>query len=245
MSAITAVIRFAMVLLSIAGLAAAYGQTPTRGTEAQLADFVFWQQMEGWWEGDNTYFDDQMDYTVRAYNTLVHIELIGRKFRETEHRFYPAGVGPSRYSQGLERPGEGVELVVVTTGELSDDAGSLGAIRMDHTAISSGPNVAYRVLSNNDGVRLNNNPDTGVDTYRMYFNFITPDRRLRSNVGIYSKEPDKLGALRAFILYREHRIEPEQFANRRAALRKRNNVTVLNQADPENPGKSRARRLDE
>ena len=241
----TLVSEWTLALLFAAGAAIGHAQTSAAGNQPELASFPFWQQMAGCWEGDNTYFDSNMDYTVRTYNSLVKIELSGATFRETEHRFYPAGVGPSRYAKGLARPGEGVELVVVTTGELIDDAGSLGSIRMDHTALSSGPNVVYRVLSNNDGVRLNTNPDTGVDTYRMYFNFITPDRRLRSNVGLYSKADEKLGGLRAFILYRDHRIQPATFAARRAALRQLHNVTVINESDPEVPGQSLARRLDD
>ena len=195
-------------LLLLLGLIPVANAQEGRTEKAVLADFPFWQKMAGWWESDNTYMDAEMDYLVRAYSSLVHIELDGRYFRETEHRFYPAGLGTSRYAQGLAGSAEGVELVVNTTGELLDASGTLGAIRVDPQVASSGPNVFYRVLGENDGVRVNTNPETGVDTYRMYFNFTTPDRRYRSNFGLLSEDNESAGGLRAFILYRGRRIDP-------------------------------------
>ena len=238
------ILLFALVLVLGAGGTIALAQDTQTGDEIGLSDFPFWRKMSGWWEGDNTYMDSDMKYLVRSYNSLVHIELHGRRFHEIEHRFYPAGLGATRYGKGLAQAGEGIELVVTTTGELIDDSGALGSILIDHSASSSGPNVVYRMLGDNDGVRLNTNPETGVDSYRMYFNFITPDRRLRSNVGLHSDGDEKLGSLRAFILYRDHRIDPTTFEARRAALRKTHNVKVISLADPDNPGQSRVARLD-
>jgi hypothetical protein len=235
-------LKLALVLLISVG-ANASAQDAGAGNQATLADFPFWQKMSGWWASDNTYLDSDMNYLIRSYNSLVHIELDGRNFRETEIRIYPAGLGTSRYGKGLEKPGEGIEIVVTTTGELIDDSGSLGKIFMDHSASSSGPNVVYRMLGENDGVRLNTNPKTGVDTYRMYFNFVTSERRLRSNVGLYSEGED-MGGLRAFILYRDRRISSSAFETRRAALRKTHNVKMLSVADPDNPGQSLVTRLD-
>lgn len=215
-------------------------QNANAPSETVLGDFPFWQKMAGWWEGDNTYMDSDMNYLVRSYNSLVRIELDGRHFREVEHRFYPAGLGSSRYGKGLEQPGEGIEIVVTKTGELIDEGGTLGKLRSDHLEGSSG---SYRLLGNNDAVRLNPNPKTGVDAYRMYFNFVTPDRRLRSNVAIHS-EGENIGGLRAFILYRDHRIDSSAFDARRAALRKIHDVKLLSVADSDNPGQSRVTRLD-
>ena len=234
----------ALVLLLGAGGTSAYGQPAETDEQIGLSQFPFWQKMAGWWESDNTYMDSDLNYLVRSYNSLVHIQLVGRRFHETEYRFYPAGLGASRYGKGLEKPGEGIELVVTTTGELIDDSGTLGNILMDHSASSTGPNVLYRMLSDNDGVRLNTNPKTGVDNYRMYFNFVTPDRRLRSNVGLYSENDENLGGLRAFILYRDRRIDPATFATRRASLRKKHNVKLMSVADPDHPRRSRVTRLD-
>ena len=236
-------LSLALVLLLSVGGTNAQAQNTHINDGLALADFPFWQQMSGWWESDNTYLDSDMNYLVRSYNSLVHIELTGKRFHEVEHRFYPAGLGASRYGKGLEKPGEGIEVVVTTTGELLDNSGSLGKIFIDHSASSSGPHVVYRMLGNNDGVRLNTNPKTGVDTYRMYFNFVTPDRRLRSNVGLHS-EGEEIGGLRAFILYRDHRIDASAFEARRAALRQTHNVKMLSVADPDNPGQSQVTRLD-
>lgn len=212
--------------------------------EAKLSDFPFWQQMSGWWASENTYFTSDMDYTVRNYNSLVHIDLDGTKFREREHRFYPAGIATSRYGKGLMAEGEGIELIITTEGELIDDAGTLGNIRMDHSSGPFDPTVTYNVLSDNDGVRVRPNAKTGIDTYRMYFNFTTPNHRFRSNFGIVYADTEDVGALRAFILYRDKRIERSDFKAKRAEFRARHNVTVMSVADPDNPGQSLVTRLD-
>ncbi len=212
--------------------------------EAKLSDFPFWQKMSGWWASENTYFTADMDYTVRSYNSLVYIELDGTQFRESEHRFYPAGIATTRYGKGLMAEGEGIELVVVTTGELIDDAGTLGNIKSDHAGAPEDPSVVYSILSDNDGVRLKPNPKTGVDTYRMYFNFTTPNHRFRQNFGIIYDEDDDVGGLRAFILYRDKRIERADFKTKRAEFIARHNVKVISVADPDKPGQSLVSRLD-
>lgn len=212
--------------------------------DAKLSDFPFWQKMSGWWASDNTYFTADMDYTVRAYNSIVHIEIDGTQFRESEHRFYPAGISTSRYGKGLMADGEGIELIIITTGNLIDDKGTLGNIQTDHAGGPSDPAVVYKVQSNNDGVRLKPNPKAGIDTYRMYFNFTTPNHRFRSNFGIIYDEDKDVGGLRAFILYRDKRIERSDFNAMRAEFRARHNVKVISVADPDNPGQSLVTRLD-
>jgi len=212
--------------------------------DAKLSDFPFWQKMSGWWASENTYFTADMDYTVRSYNSLVHIELDGTQFRESEHRFYPAGIAKTRYGEGLMGPGEGVELIIITTGELIDDDGTLGNVRMDHSSGPFDPSVEYRVLSTDDGVRVRPNAKTGIDTYRMYFNFTTPNHRFRSNVGILYEEGEDIGGLRAFILYRDKRMTRDDFKAKRAEFRARHNVKVLRVVDPDKPGTSLVTRLD-
>lgn len=212
--------------------------------ERVLTDFPFWQKSEGWWASDNTYFTADMDYTVRDYSSVVSIELDGRTYQESEHRFYPAGIATTRYGQGLMGPGEGIELIIITTGELIDENGTLGNIRMNHSSGPFDPTVAYHVLSDNDGVRRRPNAETGIDTYRMYFNFTTPNHRFRSNFGLIYNEDEDIGGLRAFILYRDKRMERSDFKAKRAELRQRHNVKVISIADPDNPGKSKVSRLD-
>jgi hypothetical protein len=219
--------------------------TVTQASDApRLADFPFWKNMSGLWASENTYFTADMDYTIRTYNSLVRIELNGTTFRETEHRFYPSGIATSRYGQGLMGPDEGIELIITRTGELLDAAGTLGNIRADHSSGPFNPESVYRVLSADDGVRVTPNPETGVDYYRMYFNFTTPDHRFRSNFGLVYDSADDVGALRAFILYRDKRVDEAGFAAKRAEFRARNNVKVISIADPDNPGESRLSRLD-
>lgn len=229
-------LALAAAWLLIAGDAAA--------DDLALKDFPFWQNMAGWWASENTYFDDDMDYTVRGYNSLVHIEIDGTRFREVEHRFYPAGIATTRYGRGLMGPDEGIELIITTTGELIDGAGTLGNIRMDHSSGPFDPTVVYKVLGDQDGVRVRPSAETGIDTYRMYFNFTTPTRRFRSNFGLIYGQGEDDGGLRAFILYRDKRIDESEFAAKRAEFRERRNVQVISVADPDNPGTSKVTRLD-
>ncbi|MBT6959845.1 MAG: hypothetical protein HOA00_01755, partial [Rhodospirillaceae bacterium] len=102
----------------------------------------------------------------------------------------------------------------------------------------------YRVLSTDDGVRVRPNAKTGIDTYRMYFNFTTPNHRFRSNVGILYEEGEDIGGLRAFILYRDKRMTRDDFKAKRAEFRARHNVKVLRVVDPDKPGTSLVTRLD-
>lgn len=210
----------------------------------ELADYPFWQKMAGWWASENTYFTADMDYTVRGYNSLVYIELNGTKFTESEHRFYPAGIATTRYGRGLMGPDEGIELIIITTGELIDDKGTLGNIHTDHSSGPFDPSVVYHVLSENDGVRVKPNAKTGIDSYRMYFNFTTPNHRFRSNFGLIYDQGEDDGGLRAFILYRDKRMQRSDFAAKRAEFRARHNVQVISKADPDNPGNSKVTRLD-
>jgi len=211
---------------------------------SSLSDFSFWQTMAGWWESDNTYVDADMNYLVRSYNSLIHIKLDGRIYRETEHRFYPAGQATGRYGNGLMGPGEGIEVIVKYTGKLIDDAGTVGMVRADHTGRSWPSDVTYHMLSRNDAVRINTNKLTKLDSYRFYINVVTPDRRYRSNFGLISDGEENLGGLRAFILYRDRRIDSSTFDTRRSALRQKHVVKVLSVADPDNQGRSLVARLD-
>ncbi|MFT7289252.1 MAG: hypothetical protein ACI87W_003381 [Halieaceae bacterium] len=231
--------RFYLALLLLVASA-----TTQAADAPRLADFPFWKNMSGLWASENTYFTADMDYTIRNYNSLVRIELHGSTFKETEHRFYPSGIATSRYGQGLMGPDEGIELIITTTGELMDHAGTLGNIRADHSSGPFNPHRVYRVLGADDGVRAAPNPQTGVDSYRMYFNFTTPNHRFRSNFGLVYDTADDVGALRAFILYRDKRIDEAGFAAKRAEFRTRNNVKLISVVDPDNPGKSKLSRLE-
>jgi len=211
---------------------------------SSLSDFPFWQTMAGWWESNNTYVDADMNYLVRSYNSLIHIQLDGRVYRETEHRFYPAGQATGRYGNGLMGPGEGIEVIVKYTGQLIDDAGTVGMVSADHTARSWPSDVTYHMLSNNDAVRVNTNNATKLDSYRFYITVVNPNRRYRSNFGLISEGEENLGGLRAFILYRDRRIDSSTFEVRRSALRAKHVVKVLSVADPDKPGFSLVARLD-
>lgn len=223
---------------------------PLSAVANDLADHAYWQRMAGWWRAENTYMDGALNYNIRSYNSLIHVELDGRTYRETEIKFY----APSKLAMGTARgqisDEEGVETVTVFTGELVDDAGT---VKLTGT-VPAGPaegDTNIKVLSPDTGVRVTPNPKTGTDTYRMFIFAPTPDKRYRSNFGLVSDKtgagaanaaPDaKLGDLRGFSLFREDRISPADVEKWRAQFRAQNKVAAIVEAGPD--GKPTVRRL--
>ncbi len=218
-------------LYFIAALVAMASGGAAPHAQTVLSDVPYWRASAGLWEGQNTYFDDAMDYNVRDYASLSRVELDGIHYRETEYRFYPHGLGTERYADGLAQPGEGVELVQVYTGTLVDGDGTVALPRATSRASANGSGATYRVLSDNDAVRLRVDPETGTEAYRYYVTLVGDEHRYKSNFGL-RYEGENAGGLRAFILYRDRRIDSSAFEVRRAALRAKYNVTVLNAPDP-------------
>ena len=48
---------------------------PATAAEKNLTDFPFWKASAGWWQSENTYFDGALNYNIRSYNSLVHVEI--------------------------------------------------------------------------------------------------------------------------------------------------------------------------
>lgn len=217
---------------------------------ADLADNAYWKRMSGWWRAENTYMDNALNYNIRSYNSLIHVELNGRTYRETEIKFY----SPSKLAMGTARgqitAEEGVETVTVFTGELTDDSGTV-KLTNSQPAGPAEENTTIQVLSPDTGVRVTPNPTSGTDTYRMFIFAPTPDKRYRSNFGLVSDTvgagaanavPDaKLGDLRGFSLFREDRIAATEVDKWRAEFRARNKIVAIVEAGPD--GKPLVRRL--
>jgi hypothetical protein len=223
-----------MRTFAFAVLFLAYGLTGAAQAQPALSEIPFWRASAGWWEGENTYFKSDMSYQVRDYASIAHVEIDGTAYRETEYRFYPHGTGTERYAGGLATDGEGVELIQVYTGSLTDDAGTVDLPPGSGRASANGAGATYKVLSDTDAVRLRVDPDKGTESYRYYVTLVGDGHRYKSNLGLLY-EGDNVSGLRAFILYREHRMDGAAFEARRAALRAKYNVTVLNEPDADAP----------
>lgn len=196
-----------------------------------LSDFPFWRATAGWWRAENTYMDRDLNYNIRSYNSVIHVEVDGRTFRETEIKSY----APSKLAVGAGRgkttADEGVEVVTVSTGTLIDDAGT---VRLD-----DGEGTEIRVLTPDTAVRVTPNPRTQVDTYRMYIMLPVPDKRYRTNFGIVSDTtgggaanaaPDaKFGDLRGFSVFREDRITDGNWQSWRDQFRAKNKVAAVSE----------------
>jgi hypothetical protein len=216
--------------------------SPLSVSAADLADNAYWKLMSGWWRAENTYMDSDLNYNIRSYNSLIHIELIGRTYRETEYKFY----SPSKLAMGTARgqisAEEGVETVSVITAELIDEKGTIKLTGMAPAGPTDEATI-IQVLTPDTGVRVTANPKTGTDTYRMFIFAPTPDKRYRSNFGLVSDKtgagaanafPDaKMGDLRGFSLFREDRIAAGEFDKWRAEFRTRNKVAAIVEAGPD------------
>lgn len=240
-----------LLFVATAGLAHAT-ERPSVGRS--LADFPFWNLVAGWWVGESTYLGPNFDYKIRSYQSIVQLEIDGTRFRETEYKFYPPGAMATAYGRGQVRDGEGVETVTVLSGELVDDRGTVRILSMlpaVATASREDEHTLVRVLGPDTGVRVTPNPRTGVDTYRMFIFVPAPDRRFRSNFGIVSDSagpgaanalPGAVpGDLRGYSLFREARIAPGEFEQRRRDFRELNAVSAI--VEPDAAGRPAARRL--
>ncbi len=222
-----------------------------QAAEQLLADFPFWRANEGWWRSDNTYFDSHLDYNIRGYNSVVHIELDGRTYRETEYKSYPAGKMATGLGMGQARADEGVETVTVTVGELVDGSGT---VRVTATipAFPGSELTEFRPLGVDTGMRATRNPATGFDSYRMLVTLPAPDKRYVANFGLVSgttgpgaahAAPDAaVGDLRGFSLFRASRIAGDEVEKWRQSFRELNKVAVVVEAGSD--GKPVARRLN-
>ncbi|MBL8630372.1 MAG: hypothetical protein JNM81_12120 [Rhodospirillaceae bacterium] len=220
--------------------------------QSQLADIPYWKLMQGWWRADNTYMDGKLDYNIRAYNSLIQVELKGRTYTETEYKFYPASKLATGYGKGVLKEGEGIETITVIKGEMADNAGTVSLTEALPRGPASKEKNEIKVLSADTGVRVTPNEATKVDTYRMFIFAPTPDKRYRSNFGIVSDKtgagaanaaPDaKFGDLRGFSLFREDRIAPSEFEAWRTKYRAQNNVKAIVEIGPD--GAPVVRRLD-
>lgn len=234
--------RFWLVLAFVFWPALASAQTT-------LADVPYWKLMEGWWRAENTYMDGALDYNIRSYNSLIHVELRGRTYIETEYKFYPPSKLALQNGRGKTTADEGIETVTIAKGELVDESGTLKITEM---LPGGARDEITQVLSKDTAVRVTANPNTGVDTYRMFVFAPSPDKRYRSNFGIVSDStgsgaanaaPDaKLGDLRGFSLFREDRIASGDVKTWQAAFRAKNQVKAVVEPGPD--GKANVRRLD-
>jgi len=166
----------------------------TATAEPALKDFEFWSASAGWWVSDNTYLDRKMDYNIRAYHSVVHIELDGTRYRETEYKTYPTGPIATSLGRGMTQADEGVEVVTVMTGTLVDGAGT---VRLSAIGPAMGPVTELRPLSPDTALRATSDATTGLDSYRMFITLPTPERRYILNLGLVSSDSGPAGSSEA------------------------------------------------
>lgn len=210
-------------------LASALIASSAQAADKQLSDFPFWKATAGWWRAENTYLDHDLNYNIRSYNSVIHVEIDGRKFRETEIKSYAPSKLATQMGKGKTTAEEGVEAVTVLTGELIDDQGT---VRLEGRGGDE-----MQLLTPDTAVRVTPNDKTGVDTYRMYIFLPTPEKRYRSNFGLVSDTTGsgaanaapgaKMGDLRGFSLFREDRISDNEVEKWRAEFRTRNKVKAV------------------
>ena len=201
--------------------------------DPDLAHFPFWQTSAGWWRSENTYFDQDLDYKIRSYNSVIHIELDGRRLRETEYKSYAPSKLATALGGGVIAADEGIEAITVTTGELVDDRGTVH-ITGSRPALPGTSTTVIRVLDNRTAARITADPETGLDAYQMLITLPTPDRRYVANYGLVSAAagtgPARAGDLRGFSLFRGRRIAADEAFVWRERFREKNRVAAITEA---------------
>ncbi len=211
---------------------------------ADLAAIPFWKTSAGWWQSDNTYFAPNLDYNIRLYNSLVHIEVAGRKVTETEYKFYAPSKLAMSHGDGKTKEGEGTEVITVITYDQTDEAGTVRQASASPGTPSGDAGTTITVLNADTAQRVSREPGATTDLYRMLISQPTPDKRYIANYGIVAKatKDAELGSLRGYSTFFGTRIDAKDFADRRAQLRAKNNVHAVVAAGPD--GKPVAKRLD-
>ncbi len=204
--------------------------------ELNLADVPFWKTNTGWWASDNTYFDGELNYNIRSYNSIVHIEINGRSMLQTEHKFYPPGKMALNY--GAEKIGvnDGIEVVTVMKAEQIDAAGT---VQITQVAPQFGTllEASIHVLGPDTAVQIFSDSKSAVDSYRMFITIPAPDKRYIANFGLVSEvAPDAsaVGDLRGFSLFKGTRIRADDFEQKRSELRLKNHVRAVMTAGTDN-----------
>jgi hypothetical protein len=221
-------------------------------SEPRLSDFAFWRANEGWWRSENTYFDRNLDYNIRSYNSVVHVELDGATYRETEYKFYPPGKMAQGLGAGRTGADEGVETVTLIVGQLQDASGTV-RLKQSVPAYAGNEVTEIRVLGADNGMRVTTDPATGFDSYRMLVTLPSPDRRYIANFGLVSSNAGPgaanaapgaaMGDLRGFSLFRSSRVSGDEFDRLRHEFRERNKVAAI--VEPGANGTPVVRRLDD
>ncbi len=209
-----------------------------QSSQKALQSFPFWQASQGFWVSDNTYFNHAMDYNLRAYNSIVKVELQDGEVTETEYKFYPPSKLAMGYGAGKIGPDQGIEVVTVMKGVLLDDAGTvrISSVSPDY---GSSALTTIEILNRDTAVRTTKDSVGSTDSYRMLITMPTATKRYVANFGLIA-DPKTVGAvatelgdLRGFSLFRGSRIDEKDFKRVRAALRQSNHVTAIVRGDSE------------
>ncbi|MEQ8516167.1 MAG: hypothetical protein RIC38_11220, partial [Chromatocurvus sp.] len=112
-----------------------------------LQSSVFWRTSAGWWSSDNTYLDGALQQKLAAYQSIVHIELQGRRAVETTYKFYPPGDISRYYSKGRVGEEQGVELVTVVEMEMIDDDARVRTIAVTPSVVAQPGEMTTTPLS--------------------------------------------------------------------------------------------------
>ncbi len=194
-----------------------------------LLEVPFWRVNSGWWVSDNTYFDGDLNYNIRAYNSIVHVDVRNGLVIETEHKFYPPGKLAAFYGAGKIGQDEGIEVVTVSKGRQIDTQGSVRFASVS-PLFGEPSTITITALSADSAFRTVLDPVNGLDSYRMLITLPVPDKRYVASFGLVSSaEPDHLdlGGLRGFSLFRGDRLHAGEFDRTRARLRAVNKVRAV------------------
>ncbi|TXS92011.1 hypothetical protein FV139_14900 [Parahaliea maris] len=189
--------------------------------ENRLGDFEYWQQSEGWWLGNNSYMDGQMNYRVKQYHTITGIAVEDGKVVETEYKFFPPGEGSAFASGGKVGADRGIEIITISEHARADSAGTVRqvSIRPD---LAGSNGMETRLVAPDSAIRRVLDPVSGYEHYRQFISLNPRDKRYVINMGLVSESADEhadIGSLRGFAVSRAERIAADRVESERARLR--------------------------
>ena len=197
---------------------------------AAEAQSLFWSRLTGYWLGELTYLDGELEPIIQTYHAVLDLRLNDVELSLTEFKFYPPGADLARDIAGGDLPrDQGVEVISEISGPVT---GNRWDTRTDG---------AYELVDDQTLVRHLGSDGGVVPRYVTYWTLTTDRSLIVTNLGILSTryeadyynrplEPTRLnarlGELKGCSVFRYLRMEETDREQQLDRLRAEYNVRL-------------------